>query len=373
MENTQGEVKEDIQTQEPEGLDVLGNILNESGQFKEEEVTQEVAGENVTEPEQQEIQESEEEIEDRIGVVETQETKHEPEKTPEPEQKIEKVVEKKKTSVPFKSDIQKVIYNYLSENDGDILEVASLLKEGYKTLSPESLIEYEIKNNPLYANASQKYISTMVQKKINGLKSDFDLDDPEDAGLYQESLKLEAARITQALDQKRVDILSKYSGDVEIEYEQESEVPVESEEELKSKRDGLIESALSEFQKVITEPFVKIQDKDGPISIPVQDMRVIAESIVDPISFIRGNFTKADGSLDFERYTRWVNYAANMDIHDNVVIKKGIAIGKQAVVKGIKNTSQPQSRTLVTETQSGDPFQNMDGFLDAFRNNARVV
>ena len=33
MENTQGEVKEDIQTQEPEGLDVLGNILNESGQF----------------------------------------------------------------------------------------------------------------------------------------------------------------------------------------------------------------------------------------------------------------------------------------------------------------------------------------------------
>lgn len=373
MENTQAEVKEDIQTQEPEGLDVLGNILNESGQFKEDEVTQEVTTEESPELEQQVTQEAEEEIEDRIGVTETQEAKPEPEKTPEVEQKVEKVVEKKKTSVPFKSEIQKVVYNYLSENDGDILEVASLLKEGYKTLTPESLIEYEIKNNPLYANASQKYISTMVQKKINGLKSDFDLDDPEDASLYQESLKLEAARITQGLDQKRAEILSKYSGDVEIEYEQESEVQVESEEELKNKRDGLINSALEEFQKIITEPFVKIQDKDGPISVPVQDMRKIAESIVDPISFIRDNFTKADGNLDFERYTRWVNYATNMDIHDNTVIKKGIAIGKQAVVKGIKNTSQPQSRTLVTESQAGDPFQNIDGFLESMKNNAREV
>lgn len=377
------EENEVVQAQETNTLpDFLNNpdfveIIGEKEQVQE--TVQEQAQETVPETKTEEVSatetNTEDEIEDRIVGLQTQEKVETIEEKP----KTEKKVELKKATVPFKNETQKIVYNYLQENDGNISEIASIINQTYNSLSPEQLIEFDVRNNPKNIGAPERIIRREINAKIEGIRKENTNEDGDlDESAYNEDLSWEASQIKKVLESKRNEIISKYSTDVEIEYKQESEDQLQpTEEELLAEKESMVNEATQKFQEAIKESFVKVEDKDGPINIPLADMKTIAESAVDPIGFIKSKFTDSNGVFNFGAYAKWVNYALNPEAHDNLVIKRGIALGRNGVVKGLKNTSIPEARPTMGTTNSGIDTDlglptDMNGFLQA-ATNARIV
>ena len=289
------------------------------------------------------------EIEDRLTVPAT--TKEKPEE--KQEEKKEVVLETKKTKIPFKNDIQKVLYNFLSENETGIKEVSSILNKEYESLDPVALIELDIRSS--LPQASEKFIQKKLSAKLTEIESSYDLEDPSDIALHKEELALEAASVKAKMEAKRAEIIEKYSSDVDIEFQQEQEVQ-KTDEELMAEKESLILKAQQDFMDNLKDSKVSIQDKDGPIFIPIDDMKAIAESVVDPIGFITKLFLDEKGVFNFEAYAKWANYAINPNIHDNTLLKKGIAIGRKQIASGMKNPSVVAARN----TGSGSLEINKD-------------
>ena len=320
------------------------DLIERVGEEDEDEVQKEVI-EPKTEEVVEEVKKSveevvsdvEEEIEDRF-VVEKKEEEVVVEKK-------EPILETKKASIPFKNDTLKIVYNYLSENEGGLQEISNILEKSYEKLSPLELIEFDIRANPDNQKASEGLIKKKLSKIVRELEDSYDLEDPDDSKLYEEELVLKASKIKSNLERKRTEIIEKYSSDVEIEYQQEAASQL-SEEEVMAEKESLISTAEKDFAERLKDLKVSIQDKDGPIFVPIDNMKSIAESVVDPIGFIKKLFLDKNGDFMYEAYAKWANYAINPQSHDSILIKKGIAIGKKQVVGGFKNTSSPASRNV---------------------------
>jgi hypothetical protein len=325
-------------------LDNQDEIIDDKAEVNTETTTKEDTTNETTTKD-----ELEGEIEDRLTVPAT--TKEKPEE--KQEEKKEVVLETKKTKIPFKNDIQKVLYNFLSENETGIKEVSSILNKEYESLDPVALIELDIRSS--LPQASEKFIQKKLSAKLTEIESSYDLEDPSDIALHKEELALEAASVKAKMEAKRAEIIEKYSSDVDIEFQQEQEVQ-KTDEELMAEKESLILKAQQDFMDNLKDSKVSIQDKDGPIFIPIDDMKAIAESVVDPIGFITKLFLDEKGVFNFEAYAKWANYAVNPNIHDNTLLKKGIAIGRKQIASGMKNPSVVAARN----TGSGSLEINKD-------------
>lgn len=280
-----------------------------------------------------------------------------------PEDKKEVVLETKKTKVPFKNDIQKVLYNFLAENETGIKEVSSILNKEYESLDPVSLIELDIRSS--LPQASEKFIQKKLTAKLTDIESSYDLEDPSDVALHNEELALEAASVKAKMEAKRAEIIEKYSSDVDIEFQQEQEVQ-KTDEELMAEKESLVLKAQQDFMDNLKDSRVSIQDKDGPIFIPIDDMKAIAESVVDPIGFITKLFLDDKGVFNFEAYAKWANYAINPNTHDNTLLKKGIAIGRKQIASGMKNPSVVAARNTGSGSMEINPKTGLPADLNSF-------
>jgi hypothetical protein len=360
FDNPDNFVPNEVEPNETE-LDNKDEVVDDKAEVNTETTTKEDTTNETTTK-----YELEDEIEDRLAVPATTKEEKLEEKQ---EEKKEVVLETKKTKIPFKNDIQKVLYNFLSENETGIKEVSSILNKEYESLDPVALIELDIRSS--LPQASEKFIQKKLSAKLTEIESSYDLEDPSDIALHKEELALEAASVKAKMEAKRAEIIEKYSSDVDIEFQQEQEVQ-KTDEELMAEKESLILKAQQDFMDNLKESKVSIQDKDGPIFIPIDDMKAIAESVVDPIGFITKLFLDEKGVFNFEAYAKWANYAINPNIHDNTLLKKGIAIGRKQIASGMKNPSVVAARntgsgSLEINQNTGLPT-DLNSFVTAIGN-----
>lgn len=255
---------------------------------------------------------------------------------------VEKKVELKKSQrpIPFKNDTQKTMYNYMAQEDNaDVNEFMFLYGEQYSKMSDQEVIRKSIvmeQGDDLDSNV----LNRLVDRKLNSIKGDLDLDDDVDLDIYNKMIQHEAKKIRGEFDKKRNGIIEKYSNDAVIDFEEEVEIPLEETEEQYNERLNKVVSEIGHnFKDVVT-----VIDKDGPIAIPAISKTQYAEAILNPTAFISKHVVDKDGKMDYEKLARVVNYIANADVHDSTIIKQGIAIGKKSLTKQIKNTSEIKSR-----------------------------
>lgn len=321
------------------------------------------------EPEVVEDVEETEVIEDRfLGIPKKEDVVAPKAEDVKKEEKIEP--QKVTITVPFKSEVDKIIYNALQDNkDANRKGIESLYEKSYEKLSDLEVIKYSIATDPKYANISSATLDRFVNKKLAELQSDLDLDDPTDLGIFNEMVGVEANQIKNQLSKRREELISKYSADVNIEVDapQQTEVqPEPTAEELAAIRDGYIAEALAKVNAELTEDFVTIDDKEGPIRIPIQDKAKVAEAIVDPVKFMT-EVAMVDGKFDMKKFAKWVNYGLNMNVHDNEAIKSGIAMGKKSVVREIKSQKSVNPRES-TSVGNKNPLENLNEFAQAMAN-----
>lgn len=310
------------------------DVVNEESPIVEE--AQETVNESTTVEDIEEPTTKEVVVENRTEESFIDEVKEEP-------KEVKRETVKKKVAVPFINEKQKAIYNALRKDpDADIVKVGMLFNKAYENMSPEALMRAEIENDPINAKLSKSDIDFLYERKIAVLTNGLDPDVDENFDRKVEILLTrEASRIRQALEIERSQVLSALAEESEFEVEEDESI---SPEEIELERQNLIKKYDETFNPFLQQGILKIKDKDGIVNIPVIDKGKIAEAAADPVGFMKSLVLTESGDIDFKKFISVVNYALNPSSYNSALITYGISVGKEGMIKEIKNTKTPESR-----------------------------
>ena len=143
--------------------------------------------------------------EDRIGITPLA---AEVQKKEVAEPVVEKVVEKSTRVIPFKDELSKIIYNIKQgEEKISLTEIEEIYNKDYENLSDLDLISYSIRTNPDNKGISPRAINTLIQREIDRIQGNLDLDDQDDQEVFNGLIKLDANKVKKELEGRRIKLI----------------------------------------------------------------------------------------------------------------------------------------------------------------------
>jgi hypothetical protein len=291
--------------------------------------------------ETQEVEKVEEVAEVEQPVIES--VVEEQELTPvvqETEALIQEPVKKVKKQV-FKDEYHAAINKFIEENGtGELDRFVKIYNSKFDNLTPEEMIRQSILNNPDNAGISQKLANRLLEKEI--AKYNLDSDDEDEVSIGKEELERDARAIKRTLEAQRDEYRSKYKAELEVEVDETPTVtnaePTQAEIDAQiAEREAKTQAYLEMFTPFVKDGKMKLQDKDGFISVPVKDVKAIAEAAVDPVAFLTKILVGPDGKPNLGSFAELVAFATNRSQFKSALISYGNTRGVGNVVSELKN------------------------------------
>ena len=258
----------------------------------------------------------------------------------EAEAPIQEPVKKVKKQI-FKDEYHAAINKFIEENGtGELDRFVKIYNSKFDNLAPEEMIRQSILNNPDNAGISQKLANRLLEEEI--AKYNLDSDDEDEVSIGKEKLERDARAIKRTLEAQRDEYRSKYKAELEVEVDETPNVtnaePTQAEIDAQiAEREAKTQAYLEMFAPFVKDGKMKLQDKDGFISVPAKDVKVIAEAAVDPVAFLTKILVGPDGKPNLGSFAELVVFATNRNQFKSALISYGNTRGVGNVVSELKN------------------------------------
>jgi len=241
----------------------------------------------------------------------------------------------------FKDEYHAAINKFIEENGtGELDRFVKIYNSKFDGLTPEEMVRQSILNHPDNAGISNKLANRLVEEEI--AKYNLDSDDEDEVSIGKEKLERDARAIKRTLEAQRDEFRSKYKAELEVEVDETPTItntePTEEEIQAQiAEREAKTQSYLEMFTPFVKDGKMKLQDKDGFISVPVKDVRAIAEAAVNPVEFLTKILIGPDGKPNLGSFAELVAFATNRNQFKSALISYGNTRGVGNVVSELKN------------------------------------
>jgi len=286
----------------------------------------------------------------------------------ESEAPVQEPVKKVKKQI-FKDEYHAAINKFIEENGtGELDRFVKIYNSKFDNLTPEEMIRQSILNNPDNAGISQKLANRLLEEEI--AKYNLDSDDEDEVSIGKEKLERDARAIKRTLEAQRDEYRSKYKAELEVEVDETPTVtnaePTQAEIDAQiAEREAKTQAYLEMFAPFVKDGKMKLQDKDGFISVPAKDVKVIAEAAVDPVAFLTKILVGPDGKPNLGSFAELVVFATNRNQFKSALISYGNTRGVGNVVSELKNeVPLGKPRQVVEPKGPVDPNNLPDDFFE---------
>jgi len=256
------------------------------------------------------------------------------------------------TEYKFKDDFIKKAVDYY-ETYGTLQPFLEATQLDYDAVTDEELlrIKFDKENSDLSPKARER----MFQKELE--KYNLDSYEEDDIEIGQALLKRDANKLRQNFKEEQKQFLQSIQP-------QGQEQNQASQEELAAQQAQIKQVAESGVSGVLKDNFVKVAANGEGINFQVADPQKVVDFALDSTQFL-SNFSKGDGSIDWEKWVKVVAFTENPDLFVGELIKHGKSLGRKAMEAELKNvTPSVKSKSVVAESSESDnPYDDKIGFL----------
>lgn len=254
------------------------------------------------------------------------------------------------TDYKFKDDFIKKAVEYY-ETYGTLKPFLEATQMDYDAIADEELlrIKFDKENSDLSPKARER----MFQKELE--KYNLDSYEEEDVEIGQALLKRDANKLRQSLKEEQSQFLQSIQS-------QNQEQNQASQEELAAQQAQLKQVAESGVKSVLKDNFIKVAANGEGINFQVANPEKVVDFALDSTQFL-SNFSKGDGSIDWDKWVKVVAFTENPDLFVGELIKHGKSLGRKAMEAELKNVTPSVKSKAVVEEGSDNPFDDKIGFL----------
>jgi len=247
-------------------------------------------------------------------------------------QKPNPVIEKK--DYEFKDDYIKNAVSYYEQN-GDLKPYIQNNVD-WASKDPAELIREDLKrNNP---EASDYLINHLYKQEMAKYNVAEDAPD-EDKQVQKELLEMRAKKIAVNLTEEQKKFSAPENPSVDVE---QWATRINESDSTKN---------------LLTDKTLNIGDGDTSFSFEVESPESLVNTAVDSQEFFK-LFTNKEGEIDLGLWYKVAAYAQNPDLFEGSLINHGQSLGKEIVVKDLKNNELGRR----TNEGSGEPSSLLDAF-----------
>lgn len=339
-----------VETEATEQIDsVLEQIEAEVVEQVQESVEEQVEVTVVTE--------TEEEIE--IPEISTQEVVVEAQKV-EPEVKVQTTPKKVKA---FANEYVAALNNYVSTVENpDVNKFNTSWHSDYSKVPPLEMIRIDILNDPYNKDLDPDAIEALMEERIS--KYNIYSDDEREKRIGESLLMREANIIKDKLTKSGKEFVNQYMSDLEIEvetFEESNPEPVVDEAAIQAQRDAIKAEFVDGFAKVVSDGVIQMKDSvsGDMINIPAANIEDLAELALT----FKSKFENADGTTNYQKLARFLNYANNEDAIHSAWFKHGFTSASKKITSQLKNKVDVGQARPVESQSEVTPWSDPVAFL----------
>jgi hypothetical protein len=253
----------------------------------------------------------------------------------------------------FKDEfIQKLVEYY--EQTGDITPYLQAKTVDFTAMSDEDIMRRNLREQ--YPSLSDKAFESIYKEQVvNKYKLDADEFSADDVEIGQELLKFEADKLRQTyIDWQKGFQAPEPVAQTQVEDPQDTEAMQKFQEEV-------LNNPIT--KQITTSKMLAVTVGDSQFNFEVPNTEALVEMTLDNNKFF-AQFANAEGKIDWAKWNKVVVYSQNPELYESTLVGHGKGLGREEVLKEIKNPSQP----LGGDPPTQDTGDFTSGLLQAFAN-----
>jgi hypothetical protein len=256
------------------------------------------------------------------------------------------------TEYKFKDDFIKKAVDYY-EKYGTLQPFLEATQVDYDAVPDEQLLR--LKFDKENADLSVKARDRMFQKELE--KYNLDSYEEDDVEIGQALLKRDANRLRQSFKDEQSQFLQS------IQPNNQEQIAAQT-AEFEAQQAKMKEVAETGISSVLKDNFIKVAANGEGINFQVANPKKVVDFALDSTQFL-SNFSKGDGSIDWDKWVKVVAFTENPDLFVGELIKHGKSLGRKAMEAELKNvTPSVKSKAVIQDSELSDnPYDDKVGFL----------
>jgi hypothetical protein len=261
--------------------------------------------------------------------------------------------ERLKSTPTYKTDFAKNIDEFVA-NGGDPYDFVK-----YSKITTEGLSDVDVAI--LHKKLTTKVPMTDDQIKRLVTNKYKQVEDPEFHGFNEDDILIGADELANDAPRLRAEIEAMKQKATYVAPKQEEQLaqqidPKVAEENERTARE--LQAAYDNFKG--HELAINEGEISAKVNLPVADSEFLKQVSSDPTA-IFSKFIGADGKVDYNKFLRVANYAANPDAYEAIIAKTAFSQGQEKFLAKINNPSeiQPTKGELTQQAPTKEDFQRV--------------